>query len=372
MSTTLPQHNNNNGSIATNTAAIDRHPAYLLQQSSVAQQQQATTTHPHQMTPQKLSQMPPLKSPYINQIGNRYATAAGSSRCAPTLYAVGAGAAVSSQTADDNTDFVRLRSEERYNNRDGYSSANNTPIRQAAVVDNAVAIANSSNNQQSTTSSTPLWTALYDYEAQNEDELSLKCGIVVLVLSTDSAISGDEGWWTGKIGDKVGIFPSNFVTDRDPMLSNVLPESIGDIQPLEIDFAELELKEVIGLGGFAKVFRAIWRNEEVAVKEGRQNAEQDVKLSLDNIQQEAKLFCLLNHENIVALRGVCLKPPNLCIVMEFGRGGSLNRVLAGRKIPPDVLVDWAMQIARGMNYLHSGAPISIIHRDLKSSNGEFH
>lgn len=51
--------------------------------------------------------------------------------------------------------------------------------------------------------------------------------------------------------------------------------------------------------------------------------------------------------------------------MEFARGGSLNRVLAGRKMPPDVLVDCAMQIARGMNYLHNGAPISIIHRDLR-------
>lgn len=94
----------------------------------------------------------------------------------------------------------------------------------------------------------PLWTALYDYHAQGEDELSLKCGIVVQVLSKDSNISGDEGWWTGKINDKVGIFPSNFVTEHDPMLLNV-PSDIGDIQPVEIDYNELELKEVIGVGG---------------------------------------------------------------------------------------------------------------------------
>lgn len=56
--------------------------------------------------------------------------------------------------------------------------------------------------------------------------------------------------------------------------------------------------------------------------------------------------------------------------MEYARGGPLNRVLTGRKIRPSVLVDWAIQIARGMNYLHNGAPISLIHRDLKSSNGE--
>ena len=47
------------------------------------------------------------------------------------------------------------------------------------------------------------------------------------------------------------------------------------------------------------------------------------------------------------------------------------RILGGRKIRPEVLIDWAIQIARGMNYLHNGAPISLVHRDLKSSNSEF-
>lgn len=218
-----------------------------------------------------------------------------------------------------------------------------------------------------TSGASTLWTALYDYHAQGEDELSLNRGHIVMVLSKDSNISGDEGWWTGKIGDKVGIFPSNFVTDDDPMLLNV-PSSIGDIQPVEIDYNQLEMKEVIGVGGFGKVHRAYLGNEEVAVKAARQGSDEDIEVTRDNVLQEAKLFWSLDHPNIVALRGVCLVPPSLCLVMEYARGGSLNRILAGAKIPPDVLVDWAIQIARGMHYLHNGAPISIIHRDLKSSN----
>lgn len=213
-----------------------------------------------------------------------------------------------------------------------------------------------------------LWTAVFDYEAQGEDELSLRRGQIVYVLSKDSNISGDEGWWTGKIGDKVGIFPSNFVTDCDPLLPSVM---IGNIQPEEIDYHELELKEVIGVGGFGKVHRAYWGHEEVAVKAARRGPDEDIEVTRKNVLQEAKLFWSLKHENIVALKGVCLKEPKLCLVMEFARGGSLNRILAGRKIPPDVLVDWAIQIARGMNYLHNMAEISVIHRDLKSSNGEY-
>ncbi|TRZ06819.1 hypothetical protein HGM15179_020287, partial [Zosterops borbonicus] len=56
--------------------------------------------------------------------------------------------------------------------------------------------------------------------------------------------------------------------------------------------------------------------------------------------------------------------------MEFAAGGPLSRALAGRRVPPAVLLDWARQVARGMRYLHGGTPVPLIHRDLKSSNGE--
>lgn len=58
----------------------------------------------------------------------------------------------------------------------------------------------------------PLWTAVFEYEACGEDELSLRPGDVVQVLSRDSQVSGDEGWWTGQIDQRVGIFPSNYVS----------------------------------------------------------------------------------------------------------------------------------------------------------------
>jgi mitogen-activated protein kinase kinase kinase 9 len=207
----------------------------------------------------------------------------------------------------------------------------------------------------------PLWTAKYDYTAQGEDELNLNRGQIVYVLSKDRAISGDDGWWIGKIGDQVGIFPSNFVSNDDPTVINV--------QPMEIDIHDLSIKEVIGFGGFGKVHRAFWLGEEVAVKAARPNPDEDAEMAKQNVLQEARLFWSLNHDNIVTLKGVCLKPPKLCLVMEYARGGSLNKILGSKKIPPDVLVDWAIQIARGMSYLHSEAPISVIHRDLKSSNG---
>ncbi|KAM6912976.1 mitogen-activated protein kinase kinase kinase 9 [Xenentodon cancila] len=218
-----------------------------------------------------------------------------------------------------------------------------------------------------------VWTAVFDYEASADDELSLRRGDLVEVLSKDSLVSGDEGWWTGMIEDRVGIFPSNYVSKGTGIPEDIrdTPEQLYSVPPLhllEINFSELTLEEIIGIGGFGKVYRAVWRGNEVAVKAARRDPDEDVAQTLESVRQEAKLFAMLNHPNIMALLGVCLQEPNLCLVMEYARGGPLNRALAGKRIPPCMLVDWAVQTARGMHYLHNQAIVPIIHRDLKSSN----
>lgn len=174
----------------------------------------------------------------------------------------------------------------------------------------------SSSGSQSRPRRLSVCQALYDYDAQGEDELSLRRGQLVEILSRDVKISGDEGWWTGKIGDKVGIFPSNFVEE-------VVDESVGhssrrtnvfdeDDRPIEIDFRELRLEEVIGIGGFGRVYRGVWRGEVIAVKAARQDPDDDPAITLENVRQEAMVFWKLHHVNIVALKGVCLQVHRLC------------------------------------------------------------
>uniref|UniRef100_H0VTB3 Mitogen-activated protein kinase kinase kinase n=1 Tax=Cavia porcellus TaxID=10141 RepID=H0VTB3_CAVPO len=205
--------------------------------------------------------------------------------------------------------------------------------------------------------------AVFDYEAVGDEELTLRRGDRVQVLSQDCAVSGDEGWWTGQLpSGRVGVFPSNYVAPSTPAAP------AGLRLPQEIPFHELQLEEIIGVGGFGKVYRALWRGEEVAVKAARLDPEKDPAVTAEQVRQEARLFGALQHPNIIALRGACLSPPHLCLVMEYARGGALSRVLAGRRVPPHVLVNWAVQVARGMNYLHNDAPVPIIHRDLKSIN----
>ncbi|KAJ5596148.1 SH3 domain-containing protein [Penicillium hetheringtonii] len=50
--------------------------------------------------------------------------------------------------------------------------------------------------------------ALYTFDADQDGDLGFKKGEIITILKrTDKA----EDWWTGRIGDRVGIFPSNYV-----------------------------------------------------------------------------------------------------------------------------------------------------------------
>lgn len=94
------------------------------------------------------------------------------------------------------------------------------------------------------------WTAVFDYEATADDELSLRRGDLVEVLSKDSLVSGDEGWWTGMIADRVGIFPSNYV-------SKGIPEEIRDTSEQQYSVPPLHREYPIVLNKSANEIRVI-------------------------------------------------------------------------------------------------------------------
>ncbi|XP_016091097.1 CD2-associated protein [Sinocyclocheilus grahami] len=51
--------------------------------------------------------------------------------------------------------------------------------------------------------------AKFPFEATNQDELDLKEGDIIHILSKNT---GEPGWWRGEINGKEGVFPDNFVT----------------------------------------------------------------------------------------------------------------------------------------------------------------
>uniref|UniRef100_A0A667X378 mitogen-activated protein kinase kinase kinase n=1 Tax=Myripristis murdjan TaxID=586833 RepID=A0A667X378_9TELE len=123
----------------------------------------------------------------------------------------------------------------------------------------------------------------------------------------------------------------------------------------EVPFEEISDLQWVGSGAQGAVFLGKLHGQEVAVKKVRDLKETDIK----HLRK-------LKHPNIITFKGICTQAPCYCIIMEYCAQGQLYEVLrAGRKITPSLLMDWAMGIAGGMNYLHLH---KIIHRDLKSPN----
>lgn len=48
----------------------------------------------------------------------------------------------------------------------------------------------------------------FPYTPQNDDELDLKVGEIITIISMELP---DKGWWKGELHGKVGVFPDNFV-----------------------------------------------------------------------------------------------------------------------------------------------------------------
>ncbi|XP_061850409.1 receptor-interacting serine/threonine-protein kinase 2 isoform X2 [Colius striatus] len=99
----------------------------------------------------------------------------------------------------------------------------------------------------------------------------------------------------------------------------------------------------------------------------------------EHLLKEAEILHKARFSYILPILGICNEPEFLGIVTEYMTNGSLNQLLHGKDIYPDV--PWCLrfrilyEIALGVNYLHNMNP-PLLHHDLKTQNilldDEFH
>jgi len=126
----------------------------------------------------------------------------------------------------------------------------------------------------------------------------------------------------------------------------------------------------IAQGIFGQVYKGICRGEVVAIKElfGIQMAPQVAQEFLHEVQ----IMTALSHKNVLRLHGCCTETQfgqnNWYLVVEWMENGSLSKVLQSTlPLSLERKVQFALDIASGMNWLHSSEP-QILHRDLKPDN----
>lgn len=139
----------------------------------------------------------------------------------------------------------------------------------------------------------------------------------------------------------------------------------------KIDFENIISNDnFIGKGSFGHVYGPCFLlNKNCAVKKRLFD-----KRTLSEETHKEIIACnkwkSLHHPNLIEVYDVNFEINALHVVMEYAKGGSLTYALGlfQSDLPYDIFRDWAMQISRGMNYLHDN---SIVHRDLKSPNSEY-
>lgn len=150
-----------------------------------------------------------------------------------------------------------------------------------------------------------------------------------------------------------------------PQVAPPLPSNRDwEIDPVEI---ELYSSELIGKGSFGEIRKALWRGTPVAVKTIRQSLSNDCMVVKD-FRHEVDLLVKVRHPNVVQFLGAVTRRRPLMLVTEYLAGGDLHQLLRKKEsLPPARAVKFALDIARGMSYLHNRTNI-IIHRDLKPRN----
>ncbi|CDP14365.1 unnamed protein product [Coffea canephora] len=128
-------------------------------------------------------------------------------------------------------------------------------------------------------------------------------------------------------------------------------------------------REVLGRGGFGKVYRGVLPSSklEVAVKRVSHDSLQGMKEFVAEIVSIGRL----SHRNLVPLLGYCRRKDELLLVYEYMPNGSLDRFLYQQ---PKCTLNWNQRfrvirgVASGLLYLHEGWEQIVIHRDIKASN----
>ncbi|XP_058009631.1 uncharacterized protein LOC110654774 isoform X1 [Hevea brasiliensis] len=193
---------------------------------------------------------------------------------------------------------------------------------------------------------------------EDENELEPETANLETAETEDKAQGQPDGTRfpsAGESSGRVGSSPS-----RGDKESN----SVVDC---EIQWEDLQLGEEIGQGSYAVVYRGIWNGSDVAVKLyfGNQYKEE----TLLDYQKEIDIMKRLRHPNVLLFMGAVYSQERLAIVTEFLPRGSLFKALHKNNQALDIRrrLRMALDVARGMNYLHHRNP-PIVHRDLKSSN----
>ncbi|XP_027360223.1 receptor protein kinase TMK1-like [Abrus precatorius] len=177
------------------------------------------------------------------------------------------------------------------------------------------------------------------------------------------------GSGVGGGGDGTGAFSPTTSSVHHVEAGNMVI-SIQVLREVTNNFSE---GNVLGRGGFGTVYQGeLHDGTKIAVK--RMESGLAGEKGLSEFKSEIAVLTKVRHRHLVALLGHCLDGNERLLVYEFMPQGPLSKHLFDWKEEGVQPLEWkrrlsiALDVARGVEYLHGLAQQIFIHRDLKPSN----
>ncbi|KAG6524827.1 hypothetical protein ZIOFF_014771 [Zingiber officinale] len=200
-------------------------------------------------------------------------------------------------------------------------------------------------------------------------------GVDVVLTQSDSTMDQESPDHTDLEEGAPALWPEGTKRKNLVSVSGVPKFSYKELQKATSNF-----KTLIGQGAFGPVYKAqMPTSETLAVKVLATNSKQGEK----EFQTEVLLLGRLHHRNLVNLVGYCSEKGQHMLIYVYMTNGSLASHLysmkllltsvlgAGEKyqvLSWDLRINIALDVARGLEYLHDGAVPPVTHRDIKSAN----
>ncbi|GAB2209356.1 hypothetical protein Droror1_Dr00026567 [Drosera rotundifolia] len=175
---------------------------------------------------------------------------------------------------------------------------------------------------------------------------------------------------TASVGSGSASYTSSGMAESHVIESGNLVISVQVLRKVTNDFAPVN---ELGRGGFGTVYKGeLEDGMTIAVK--RMEAGSISSKALNEFQSEIAVLSKVRHRNLVSLLGFSVEGNERLLVYEYMPQGALSKHLFHWKSFELEPLSWkkrliiALDVARGMEYLHNLAHQSFIHRDLKPSN----